>query len=69
MLKIKIKYATPQNNSFSNLNEFFVLFRNCAKFLVYVQSGIIFDKNNQPMIFLKLNDNQERKNDNKNKKC
>ena len=71
MLKMKIKYATPQNNSFSNLNEFFVLFRNSAKFLipVYVQSGIIFDENNQPMIFLKLNDNQERKNDNKNKKC
>ena len=71
MLKIKIKYATPQINSLSTLKEFFVLFRNSAKFLVpvYVQSGLIFDENNLPMIFLKLNDTQERKNDNKNKKC
>ena len=71
MLKIKIKYATPQNNSFNNLKESFLLLRNSAKFLVplYVNNGIIFDENNHPMIFLKLNDIQERKNDNKYKIC
>ena len=71
MIKTKIKYATPQNNSFNNLKESFVLLRNSAKFLVpvNVQVGILFDENNQPMIFLKLNDKQERKNETKYQKC
>ena len=71
MLKIKIKYSTPQYNSFNTLKESFVLFRNSAKFLVpvFVKNGIIFDENNQPMIFLQLNDKQERKNENKYRKC
>ena len=71
MLRTKIKNLTSHNYSVNNLKELFVLFRNSAKFLVpaYVDIGIIFDENNNSMIFLKLSTKPNRNTEKLRNEC
>ena len=71
MLKIKVQNMTSKNNYLTNLKEFFVLFRNCAKFLVpaYIETGIIYDENNYSILFLKLSHKIDKNDENLRNKC
>ena len=71
MLRDKIKNITNLNNNLNNLKEYFVLFRNYAKFLVpvFTDIGIIHDENNHTMFFLKLSDGVDKNNESLRNKC
>ena len=71
MLRVKVQNMTSKNNYLNNLTEFFVLFRNCAKFLVpaFVETGIIYDENNHPILFLKLSNKLDKNDENLRNKC
>ena len=71
MLTTKIKNLTTHDFTLNNLKEYFVFFRNNAKFLVpaFVELGIIFDENNHAMMLLKLSTKPNKNTEHLRNKC